>query len=62
MRPVIPDMEKLKGIKLRKGWNSIFFEVSQYSGGWGLMARIVNDQGGPVLGIGYQAERPADFR
>jgi len=61
VRPCIPDFVRVKDVKLRKDWNSIFFEVSQFAGGWAVMARIVDDNGGPIQGIGYQAEKPADF-
>lgn len=62
VRPCIPDMVKVKDVKLRKGWNSVLFEVSQFAGNWSVMARIVDDNGGPIQGIGYQAEKPAEFR
>ena len=60
VRPCIPDMVKVKDVKLRKGWNSVLFEVSQFAGNWSVMARIVDDNGGPIQGIGYQAEQPAE--
>jgi len=62
VRPCIPDMVKIKDVKLRKGWNSILFEISQFAGNWSVMGRIVDDNGGPIQGLGYQAEKPADFR
>ena len=62
VRPCIPDFIKLKDIKLHKGWNSVFFEVSQFAGDWAVMARIVDDNGNPVPGIGYQAEKPAGYK
>lgn len=62
VRPCIPDMVKVKEVKLRKGWNSVLFEVSQFAGNWSVMARIVDDNGGPIQGIGYQAEKPPGFR
>jgi hypothetical protein len=62
VRPCIPDFIKIKDVTLHKGWNSILFEVSQFAGGWAVMARIVDDNGGPVPGIGYQADKPADFQ
>jgi len=61
VRPCIPDMVKLKDVKLHQGWNSVLFEVSQFAGNWSVMARIVDDNGVPIQGIGYQAEKPADF-
>ena len=62
VRPCIPDMVKVKDVKLRKGWNAILFVVSQFAGNWAVMARIVDDNGSPIQGIGYQAEKPADFQ
>jgi sialate O-acetylesterase len=62
VRGCSPDSVKVNGIKLRKGWNSVFFEVSQFASGWAVMARMVDDNGGPLQGIGYQAEKPADFK
>lgn len=62
VRPCIPDFVKVKNVKLRKGWNSVLFEIAQSLGGWAVMARIVDDNGKPVMGLGYQAEKPMDFR
>jgi hypothetical protein len=42
-------------------WNSILFDASQFAGGRDAMARIVDGEGNPVEGIGYQARKPADF-
>jgi len=40
--------EETVPIDLKSGTNRLLFKIEQYDGGWGLMARIVDDQNQPI--------------
>lgn len=60
-RGVKRDEESLP-ISLVAGRNRLLFKVEQYDGGWGIMARIVGEDGSPILGLNQMLEVVADSK
>jgi sialate O-acetylesterase len=45
-------------VSLKKGWNTVTFQLGHRRGDWDLWARIVNENGGPAEGVSYAAVIP----
>lgn len=59
VRPWLADQEKVKGVKLQKGWNLLVLKISQFEGDWKASARFLTSSGLPVTDLEY-AIQPSD--
>ena len=57
-RGCVPDMDKIKNVKLTQGWNSLFVAVWNGGGGWEGCVRIMDEDGNPPQGVSYMADNP----
>lgn len=62
LRPVTPDNDIIKDVKLRKGWNLLLMKVGQTTGGWAAIARFTDPDGNPVQGLKYSTTLPEELR
>jgi hypothetical protein len=53
-----PDQDKIKGVKLKQGWNSVLVAVWNASGDWRVCIRIMDENGNPPQGVSYSADSP----
>jgi len=58
VRPWAPDQERIRGVKLKKGWNLLVLKISQYSGDWKASARFLTTSGLPVTDLKYSTNPP----
>jgi alpha-D-xyloside xylohydrolase len=66
-RPALPDQNIIDAV-LKEGDNRVLIKVAQGVGGWGLVTRITNPDGGPVQGLTegltdvnrYRKDRPKE--
>jgi sialate O-acetylesterase len=52
------DSVQLGKISLKKGWNSLTFQLGRRNGDWNLWARIVDENGAPAQGVSYAVVIP----
>jgi len=45
LRAASPDQDTVKGINLKKGWNTILVKCVDVYGDWGIYCRIANSEG-----------------
>jgi len=53
VRPWAADQDRVRGVKLRKGWNLLLLKVSQHGGDWKASARFLTSSGFPVSDLAY---------
>jgi hypothetical protein len=54
-----PDAHKIKDVHLHAGWNCLYTTVQNVSGGWPLVSKICDEQGGIPAGVSYSTSKPA---
>lgn len=54
-----PDQDKIKGVKLKQGWNSLLLAVWNGGGVWQGCVRIMDEDGNPPRGVSYSADSPS---
>lgn len=58
-----PDQDKVQGVPLKKGWNTLLLMVSKTGNGWAFCARVMDAAGKePAGGVCWLAARPEDSR
>ena len=58
IRPWAPDQERIRGVKLKKGWNLLVLKISQHAGDWKASARFLTTSGLPVTDLEYSTNPP----
>lgn len=53
MRPWQADQERVKGVKLREGWNLLLLKITQGGADWRASARFLTSSGFPVSDLTY---------
>lgn len=54
------DQDKVAGLTLHKGWNTVMCKIDDYAGGHGLAFRFVDTKGDPLRDLKICFNRPAD--
>ena len=58
VRELVLDSDRVDGLPLRKGWNTLILKLHNPSGPWQFAARLVSSSGEPATELDYQVQPP----